>query len=629
MIWIAALLACWPVADAPLRQDKYFKITVVDDQTGRGVPLVELRTVNELRYYTDSNGVVAFLEPGLMDQKVFFYVQSHGYEYPKDGFGFRGKALEVKEGGEAKLRIKRLNIAERLYRVTGGGIYADSVLVGQKVPLRKPILNGDVLGSDSVLNAIYHGKLHWFWGDTNRASYPLGNFQTSGAVSELPGNRGLDPESGVDLKYFADDKGFAREMAPVPGKGPTWLGGLVVLREGKRERMFAGYAKVRGQLEIYERGLVEFDDEEQQFQKVVAFDKDVPLYPQGHPYLRMENKTEYAYFAYPYPLVRVRAEAEMLAKPERYEAFTCLKVGSRLDEGKLDRDEKGRLRYAWKKNTPAVGPAEQAKLIQLGKIKAEEALLQLQDIETGKPVSAHAGSVNWNEHRQRWVMIAVQSFGTSFLGEVWYAEADTPLGPWVYARKIVTHDKYSFYNPKPHPFFDKEKGRIIFFEGTYSHTFSGNDNPTPRYDYNQIMYKLDLDDPRLALPVPIYQKQQDTRNEFASAARLGEKREGKRVEFFALDRPIEGTIPIYETPEGLGLGALSEDRKSDPVFHALPADHKDPPSNTTPLFVFVEKDGKNRVYSVDEAWSSPGYERAKKPLCRVWKNPNGGVNQEK
>jgi hypothetical protein len=50
--------------------------------------------------------------------------------------------------------------------------------------------------------------------------------------------------------------------------------------------------------------------------------------------------------------------------------------------------------------------------------------------------------------------------------------------------------------------FDKEGDRIIFFEGTYTHTFSGNPDQTPRYDYNQIMYQLDLSDPRLALPVP-------------------------------------------------------------------------------------------------------------------------------
>src|SRR5262249_23029683 len=121
---------------------------------------VQLETVNNLRYVTDSAGVVAFHEPGLMDQKVFFHVKSHGYEFPQDGFGYRGVVLDVKEGGTAVLKLKRLNIAERLYRVTGAGIYRDSVLVGDKVPLDKPLLNAQVLGSDSVLTALYHGKIY-------------------------------------------------------------------------------------------------------------------------------------------------------------------------------------------------------------------------------------------------------------------------------------------------------------------------------------------------------------------------------------------------------------------------------------------------------------------------------------
>ena len=67
--------------------------------------------------------------------------------------------------------------------------------------------------------------------------------------------------------------------------------------------------------------------------------------------------------------------------------------------------------------------------------------------------------------------------------------------PWRKATKIVTHDKYSFYNPKQHPYFSA--GRFLFLEGTYTHTFSGNTDQTPRYDYNQIMYRLNLDDQRL------------------------------------------------------------------------------------------------------------------------------------
>ena len=158
---LAALLLALPLtADAGPQPGKYFKITVVDEATGRGVPLVELRTVNHVRLVTDSNGVAAFHEPGLMGEQVFFTVKSHGYEFPKDGFGFRGTALETKPGGTATLKVKRLNIAERLYRITGYGTYRDSVLLGRKPPVAEPLLNAEVTGQDSVLTAVYRGKTY-------------------------------------------------------------------------------------------------------------------------------------------------------------------------------------------------------------------------------------------------------------------------------------------------------------------------------------------------------------------------------------------------------------------------------------------------------------------------------------
>src|SRR5262245_51454519 len=138
-----AALALATAAD-PAPQVKPFKIQVVDSQTGRGVPLVELRTVNHVRLVTDSNGIAAVREPDLMGQTVFFHVKSHGYEFAKDGFGVRGKALAVTEGGSANLTIQRVNVAERLYRITGAGIYADSLMVGVKAPLRQPLLNAQV-----------------------------------------------------------------------------------------------------------------------------------------------------------------------------------------------------------------------------------------------------------------------------------------------------------------------------------------------------------------------------------------------------------------------------------------------------------------------------------------------------
>jgi hypothetical protein len=84
------------------------------------------------------------------------------------------------------------------------------------------------------------------------------------------------------------------------------------------------------------------------------------------------------------------------------------------------------------------------------------------------------------------------------LGEIWFAEAPTPEGPWDNAVKVVTHDcgpsssDYTFYNPALHPYFDQDGGRFIYFEGTYTNSFTNNPNPTPRYEYNQMMYRLDL-----------------------------------------------------------------------------------------------------------------------------------------
>src|SRR5262245_18636846 len=236
--FLSAALLALAVEPAPTP----FAIEVIDEATGRGVPLVELKTTSGVTYVTDSAGLLAFSDLGLMNQRVFFHVKSHGYEFAADGFGIRGVALDVKAGGSAQLKIKRLNIAERLYRVTGEGIYRDSMLLGREPPIRQPLLNAKVAGSDSVQNTIYHGKLHWFWGDTSRPAYPLGLFHTAGAVSRLPGSGGIDPARGVDLDYFAGDDGFARACAKMPGGGPTWISGVAVLPNAMgRGRMFCGY----------------------------------------------------------------------------------------------------------------------------------------------------------------------------------------------------------------------------------------------------------------------------------------------------------------------------------------------------------------------------------------------------
>jgi hypothetical protein len=490
---------------AQSHKSNYFEIQVVDDQTDRGVPLVELETVNHMRFVTDSAGRVAFYEPGLMDQTIFFHVRSHGYEFQKDGFGFAGTRLKPVAGEKAVLRIKRLNIAERLYRVTGEGIYRDSVLLGEKTPLAEPLGSGQVAGQDSAQASLYRGKIYWFWGDTLRMKYPLGNFWASGATSELPEKGGLDPAIGINLRYFTDSEGFSKPMCRLGVKGgPIWVDGLLTVPdETGRERLVGHYLHVKSLGEVLDHGLAIFNDEKQEFERPATLDlKERWRFPHGHPNRRQEGGTDYFYFGNPFPVVRVKVELKRLTDPSSYEAWTCLE-GNEAAESKIRRNADGKLLYAWKTGPKPIDAAEERKLIEAGLVKSDEARYQPVDVDTGKPVQMHFGTVRWNEYRRRWVMIAVQQGGTSFLGEVWYAEAAELTGPWRHAKKILTHTKYSFYNPVHHDFFDQAGGRFIYFEGTYATTFSGNTVGTPRYDYNQVMYRLDLADPQLkAAKVP-------------------------------------------------------------------------------------------------------------------------------
>lgn len=611
LIALLLLCRCASADDKPALP--YFTITVVDDETGRGVPLVELKTTNDIQYVTDSNGIVAFYEPGLMGRDVFFHVRSHGYSYPKDNFGYAGRTLRAVEGGSAEIRVKRENIAQRLYRITGQGIYADSLLAGHTVPTKEPSINGLVMGQDSVLSTIYKGKVYWFWGDTGKPSYPLGNFHTSGATSLLPGKGGLDPEAGIDLTYFVDEAGFSKKMMPFDAPGPVWLGGLITLTDDKSDRLFAMYSNVNNHMQAQEIGIAEFDDEKGIFVKAKQFDLDTPIKPGGHPFRAKDRGVEYIYFS---PITRVRADEYALLDPTKYEAYTCLKQGSRKDDPQIDQAADGRPVYSWKRNTPALFPQDEAPLIKDGKLKAGNPLFQVRDSVTGKPVLYHGASIAWNEYRRRWTMILQEAFGSSFLGEIWYLEADRPEGPWVYARKVVTHDNYSFYNPRHHPMFDKDGGRVIFFEGTYTHTFSSSPFPTPRYDYNQIMYKLDLADPRLALPAAVYSR--SGVSDFGFSADEGD------IAFFALDRPGVDTVAVLQSDGTLRVGDRNASQvTSAHLFHALPADTQDPPPTTTPLYEFIRDSDGRRAYTTDAAWTREGYRRSERPVCIVWKRPGG------
>jgi hypothetical protein len=388
-----------------------------------------------------------------MDQEVFFDVEGHGYEVKADGFGIRGVRLTPSPGKSLKVEVERRMVAKRLGRLTGGGRFGES----QKLGLAADWHDGPVLGQDSVQNAVYRGKLFWAWGDTTLAHYKLGVFDMTSATTAVQPLASFEPPLRLKLDYFLDAKGRPRGVAKMPGPGPTWVTAYVSLPDKNGAPHLVGsYMKIRNHLEIYETGLCVWNDGTSQFDKLRTLwtkqdsGSSPPPRPDGHPAIWKDaSGKEWAYFGISLPTLRC---------PATFEAWQ--------DAG------------TWEV------------------LKPQETLTSSSD---GKTVKLHSGSIAWNAFRKRWVTVFMQAGGKpSMLGELWYAEADAPAGPWGKAVKVVTHNNYTFYNPRLHPEFTPEGSPILLFEGTYTAEFANHPEPTPRYNYNQMLYRLDLDDPALA-----------------------------------------------------------------------------------------------------------------------------------
>jgi len=249
------------------------------------------------------------------------------------------------------------------------------------------------------------------------------------------------------------------------------------------------------------------------------------LFADGVPVKVRVNEEDYYYFPAPYitPLVRVKARLKSVLDPTAYEGFV---------DG------------SWKAGA-----------------KPERMRTQI-DFETGQSIEA-SGTVNWSAYRKRWIMI-----GQRGMDQTYYFEGDTPVGPWAYGRRIVKYDHYTMYNVAHHAFFDQENGRLIYFEGSYTREFSDAPVATPRYNYNQLMYRLDLADARLVLPVAVYRVgERYLLREQVERENLWGKIES--IPFFAFDRAREGLVAVYE---GLQLKAFAAD--SVALFYALPLDDK-------------------------------------------------------
>ncbi len=572
-----------------------FRIDVRDDETDRGVPLVFVEH-GDARWVSDSAGHIAIDPLGDEGTVVEATVWTHGYTFADGG----AIALPVAAGTTVELAATRSLPAERLYRVTGGGIHRDSLLLGLEVPLANPTIAGLVVGQDSVFTALHRDRLRWIWGDTTRPAYPLGNFHASGATSLPPAAGGLDPERGVDLEYFVDTDGFSRAMAPtetVPGEGVTWLGGLVsVPGDDGQPHLHATFAMVRADFSRTRYGMLAYDDANERFVDGVDFELDANehRYPHENAFHVRHGDDAWVYYHAP---VRIPARSEALLDPTTYETFTPY-----LDAAgtQIDRDERGRARYGWRAGGIPYASRDEA-------LAPGDALdVHIVDVVTGTPFAAHGnGSTEWNDFTGRWLRLVTPEWA---LGETWVALSDTPMGPWVYATQLVVHEQYTFYNPRHHRVFDGEHGRRIHFEATYTTTFSGNDDRTPRYDYNQVMYGVDLDRAELALPVPIYRSE---RGELGPHTVVQPGDAPLVAEYFAPVRPGTDTTPVWWSgpscePRRLVVGGTAQ---TTPLFWALPGTA---PANDTQL-VLREGDGESPEYGVGDDDGTP--------IAVVWRNP--------
>jgi hypothetical protein len=461
---------------AAVQGSEYFRIACIDGETGNGVPLVLIRTGNYLEYYSDSAGNIAFMEPGMMEQPVFFSVLADGYnftggqQYPAPYNS--GVVLTTHAGGSALIVLNRTQPAQRVYRLTGAGLYRDSLLVGAPIPASvrsraaAEVSTGS-FGQDTVMVANYKGRVFWVWGDTvcPRSARQNNCEQTGmysvGATSCLPSasNPACSAADPPSLEYFASESpaGFhhPRPLAPFPPMNEnTWLSGLVVLDSGTaNETLYAFYYKNPGDGmdTLAQQGLARWVDGQRQFESI-------SLWPQNQSWTL--DKTV------------------QVLSPE-------------------DRD--GGFVYYAANGIFARVPATHSAM-------ANASAFELLDSWAKVPAEWGSGSVNWNAYVQRYLYLGAGN--GLFVGF-----SHSLHGPWANGTRVANHDASgsSCYNPLHMPHLDQDGGRIITFACTYTAMWSNSLPPSawtsclfglnsrqncapvvPRYEYNNLMYRVDL-----------------------------------------------------------------------------------------------------------------------------------------
>ena len=434
-------LACLGAA-----RPKPFRINVVDAESGWPVPLVQFTTGNGLVFASDNAGTVAVDEPDLYGRRVRFSVEGHGYGIGPDPHKPGSVVYQVEPGAAVTLKMKRNQLAKRLGRIGGTGLFAESRKFGEHLDKKD---QGEV-GRDSVQCRPYKGKLFWLWGDTSMQDYAIGIFNTTAAYTPNPAfPKNAKPPIYPPYDQIRQENGRVRGTIKAQGSGPIWVFGLIDLKDkAGNDHLGGAWSQIAGSGEPYKRGLCEWNDKTQNFDVTLTLmDKEKGVVPEFFPdpnavHWKDPSGKKWLLYGFPFPHHRI---------PDSYEAWRDTNTWEKIDWS-------GREQIATYKD--------------------------------GKKFEAVVGQMMWNSTIKKYVGICMQKWN---LGALCYIEADSPFGPWTNGQQIVFHHNYTFYNPIIHVEYGPDVPYIIF-EGTYTDTFTSNANPTPRYNYTQTLYRLDLKD---------------------------------------------------------------------------------------------------------------------------------------
>ena len=152
------------------------------------------------------------------------------------------------------------------------------------------------------------------------------------------------------------------------------------------------------------------------------------------------------------------------------------------------------------------------------------------------------------------------------------------------------------------------------------------------------MYRLNLDDSRLALPVAVYQvldgqgqKSYLLRDEVEKA---GEWDRVESVPFYAIEpaKANDGLIAVYadtisvKSGRTISLNVKRSGPSARLLFYALSSDNrKKENSRVTALYEYRHADTGRRLYSTEQQLQESDWIRTENPLCLVWKTPSEGL----